>query len=272
MLLHYLRMAKYILPFLKDRPLVLKRYPNGIHGSFFFQKEAPESRPDWMRTVSIYSKERGGEMNYFVADDLAALLYLTNLGCIDHNPWSSRVENLDKPDYVFFDFDPTEGTKFEAVIELAKNTEAQLKRLGMRSYLKTSGATGFHIYVPLEAKYSYEQVQMFAAAVAEMVRSEHGDVVTFERSIKKRKRGSVLIDTVQNARGKPLAAPYSIRPVVSAAVSAPISARELTKDLCADEWNIETIAARLKRQGDLWADFWKNRQRLEQAASRAEKK
>lgn len=268
-LLHYLRMSKYILPFLKDRPLVLKRYPNGIHGSFFFQKEATASRPDWMRAVSIYSKERSGEMEYFVADDLAALLYLTNLGCIDHNPWSSRVGNLDKPDYVFFDFDPTEGTSFDAVVELAKSTEEHLKRLGMRSYLKTSGATGFHIYLPLEANYSYEQVQMFAAGVAEMVKGEHPSIVTFERSIKKRKRGSVLIDTVQNARGKPLAAAYSIRPVPSAAVSAPVSARELTKKLQSDSWNIETIVGRLKREGDLWADFWKHRQRLEEAVNRA---
>src|SRR5262249_23564471 len=136
LLLHYLRMSKYILPFLKDRPLVLKRYPNGIHGEFFFQKEAAESRPEWVRTVSIYSKERRGDMEFFVADDLATLLYLTNLGCIDHNPWSSRFGSLDQPDYVFFDFDPTEGTQFDAVVELAKSTDAQLKRLGMRSFMK----------------------------------------------------------------------------------------------------------------------------------------
>jgi len=269
-LLHYLRVAKYLLPFLKDRPLVLKRYPNGIHGKFFFQKEAPESRPHWMRTVSIHSNERGGEMEYFVADDLAALLYLTNLGCIDHNPWSSRAQSQDRPDYVFFDFDPTEHAVFDSVVELARAAEQKLKSLGMRSYLKTSGATGFHIYVPLEPNYSYEQVQLFAAAVAEMVRREHADIVTLERSVQKRKKGTVLIDTLQNAHGKPLASVYSIRPVESASVSTPISPRELTNKLRADSWNIETIAARLRQRGDIWADFWKHPQRLEEAVSRAD--
>jgi bifunctional non-homologous end joining protein LigD len=179
------------------------------------------------------------------------------------------VKHLDRPDYVFFDFDPTEGTRFDTVVELAKSTETQLKRLGMRSFMKTSGATGFHIYVPLEAKYSYEQVQMFAAAVAEMVKQEHPELVTFERSVSKRKKGSVLIDTVQNARGKPLAAAYSARPVASVAVSAPVSSKELTSKLRADSWTIETIVARVKRVGDLWADFWKSRQTLETAVSRA---
>ncbi len=271
LLLHYLRVAEYILPFLQDRPLVLKRYPNGVDGKFFFQKEAPQSRPSWMRTVSVYSNERSANIEYFVADDLAALLYLTNLGCIDHNPWSSRTETLDNPDYVFFDLDPTDGTEFDAVVEVAKATEACLTRLGMKSFPKTSGATGLHIFIPLEPNYSYEQVQMFAAAVAEMVRQKQPELVTLERIVKKRKKGTVLIDTLQNARGKPLAAVYSVRPVASAAVATPISGRELNGKLRPDAWDIATISIRLKKTGDLWRDFWKHRQRLESAVNRSER-
>ena len=122
-------MAPFILPFLKDRPMVLKRYPDGIHGSFFFQKEAPSSRPDWLNTVSIFSKERSAKMRYVLANDTAALLYLTNLGCIDHNPWSSRTDDLDRPDYIFFDLDPTDGTPFEVVLKVARVIYSHLEKL-----------------------------------------------------------------------------------------------------------------------------------------------
>jgi bifunctional non-homologous end joining protein LigD len=264
-LLYYLRIAPHILPFLKDRPLVLKRYPNGIDGKFFFQKEAPASRPEWLRTVMIYSDERKAEMPYILADDRADLLYLTNLGCIDQNPWSSRFDDETHPDYVFFDLDPTAGTRFEVVLTVARAIHKRLDALNIKSYLKTSGASGFHIYVPLERKYTYEQTRMFAAAIGQQVRADLPDVVTFERAVHRRRKGTVLIDALQNARGKPLAAVYSLRPFSGAPVAAPVCNRELESKLRPENLNFKTIFKRLGRSGDLWADFWKNRQRLEVA-------
>ena len=267
-LLHYLRVAPHILSFLKDRPLVLKRYPNGIDEQFFFQKEAT-SAPDWIRTVEIDSKERGGKMPYFLADDLADLLYLTNLGCIDHNPWSSRFDNQDHPDYIFFDLDPTDGTSFDVVLKVARAIYKQLESLKVLVYMKTSGASGFHMYIPLEAEYGYEEVRLFAGAIGQRVQAEMPSLVTSERTVSKRRKGTVLIDALQNAKGKPLAAVYSLRPFRGAPVSAPVSVRELAKGFEPADFNIETILKRLKRPGDLWEDFWDNRQRLQDAVKRA---
>ncbi len=261
-LLYYLRVAPHILPFLKDRPLVLKRYPNGIDEQFFFQKEAT-SAPDWIRTVQIDSKERGGKMPYFLADDLADLLYLTNLGCIDHNPWSSRFDNQDHPDYIFFDLDPTDGTSFDVVLKVARAIYEQLEALKVRVYMKTSGASGFHMYIPLEPEYTYEEVRLFAGAIGQRVQAELPSLVTSERTVSKRRKGTVLIDALQNAKGKPLASVYSLRPFRGAPFSAPVSPRELAKGFEPKQFNIETIRERLKRPGDLWKDFWDNRQRLQ---------
>lgn len=266
-LLHYLRVAPHILPFLKDRPLVLKRYPNGIDEQFFFQKEAT-SAPDWIRTVEIDSKERGGKMPYFLADDLADLLYLTNLGCIDHNPWSSRFDSQDHPDYIFFDLDPTDGTSFDVVLKVARAIYTQLESLKVRVYMKTSGASGFHMFIPLEPEYTYEEVRLFAGAIGQRVQAEMPSLVTSERTVSKRRKGTVLIDALQNAKGKPLASVYSLRPFRGAPVSTPVSPRELAKGFEPKYFNIETILERLKRPGDLWQDFWDNRQRLQDVVKR----
>ncbi len=265
LLAYYYRMADYVLPFLKDRPLVLRRYPNGITGESFFQKEAGETAPEWMKTVSIHSHERKAEMEYFTADDRAALLYLTNLGCIDHNPWSSRADDLDHPDYVFFDLDPTEGTRFATVIAVARAIHKKLASLKLTAFIKTSGATGLHLYVPLERRYSYDQVRAFAEIVGRLVAAELPDKVTLERSVRKRPRGKVLLDAAQNALGKPLAAVYSVRAFPKAPVSAPLAPDELRANLRPEQWNIRSIVARVEKQGDLWTGFWKGRQPLEEA-------
>ncbi|NDQ56830.1 MAG: DNA ligase D [Acidipila sp.] len=269
-LLYYLRIAPCLLPFLKDRPLVLKRYPDGIAGKFFFQKEASESRPEWLRTVDIFSKERGATMPYIIANDRATLLYLTNLGCIDHNPWSSCFDDQEHPDYIFFDLDPTEGTPFESALLVASAIYAQLQALELRCYLKTSGASGFHIFVPIVRKYSYEQARLFAGAIGQRVQTELPKLVTFERIVSKRRKGTVLIDALQNALGKPLAAAYSLRPFPGAPVSTPVTESELAKKMRPEQLNVETIFQRLKRYGDLWKDFWENRQLLDEAVNRAE--
>jgi bifunctional non-homologous end joining protein LigD len=219
--------------------------------------------------VLIESKDRGEDIPYFLVDDVADLLYLTNLGCIDHNPWSSRAEDQQHPDFVFFDLDPTDGTSFESVLAVARAVEKHLRSIRLRSYLKTSGATGIHIFVPLEPHYSYEEVRLFAGAIGQRVGAELPDLVTSERSVGKRKKGTVLIDALQNSLGKPLAAVYSLRPTSGAPVSTPVSPAELRKGFRPHEFTIETIFTRLKRSRDLWQDFWKHRQNLKEAVSRA---
>jgi bifunctional non-homologous end joining protein LigD len=268
-LLYYLRIAPNILPFLKDRPMVLKRYPNGIDGEFFFQKEAPKSRPEWVQTVDIFSKERGAQIPYVLANDLAALLYLANLGCIDHNPWSSRFDDEEHPDYLFFDLDPTERATFADVLRIARGIHEQLQALKINSFLKTSGASGFHIYVPIERKYTYEEVRLFAGGIGQRVQAELPEIVTFERTVSKRREGTVLVDAVQNAKGKPLAAPYSLRPFDGAPVSTPVTATEIKRKVQPEGLNISTIFKRLSRQGDLWKKFWASAQTLEGAVDRA---
>ena len=265
LLAYYYRMAGYILPFLQDRPLVLRRYPDGVGGKAFFQKEAPSFIPDWLDTGTVYSDERGGDMQYLMANNRAALLFLTNLGCIDHNPWSSRVTMQDNPDYVFFDLDPTPGTPFSAVLHVAKEIYNLLTSIRLRCFLKTSGASGFHIFVPLEARYTYEQTRTFAEVVGRIVAADNPKLTTFERTVSKRPKGRVLIDALQNARGKPLACVYSVRAFPKAPVSTPLSPDELTKTSSADKWHLKNLPERVQETGDLWRDFWKQRQTLDRA-------
>jgi bifunctional non-homologous end joining protein LigD len=264
LLAYYYRVADFILPFLRNRPLVLRRYPDGIKGQAFFQKDLREGVPDWFVTVPIESEEKGKQIHYATANDLASLLFLTGLGCIDHNPWSSRLDDLDHPDYFFFDLDPSDGTDFSVVVTIARALEEELKELSLVSFLKTSGATGIHLYIPVEPVYTYEQLRTFAEIVARTVSTKHQNLVTNERSVARRPAGRVLIDVQQNAHGRPLAAPYAVRAFPKAPVSTPILPRELRPNLRPENLNMTTVFPRLKEKGDLWADFWKHRQRLEQ--------
>ena len=263
LLAYYYRMADLILPFLQDRPIVMRRYPNGITGKSFFQKEAPSPLPDWIKTATVYSEERGGNMQYVMAQDRPSLLFLTNLGCIDHNPWSSRADSLDYPDYVFFDLDPTPDTPFTTVLRVARAIQRVLRAAQVNYFLKTSGATGFHIYLPLEPRYTYEQARTFAQVISELVAAELPNDTTLVRSVRKRPRGRVLLDALQNAKGKPLASVYSVRAFPGAPVSTPVTPKELEGNIDPEKWTLRTLDARLREVGDLWKDFWSKRQTLD---------
>ena len=263
-LAYYFQAAEFILPFLRDRPLVLHRYPNGIEADSFYQKDAAAEKPEWINTVTISSEEHR-DIDYYIADDLAALLFLTNLGCIEHHPWGSRTDDLEHPDYVFFDLDPVEGTSFETVVEVASEILQMLDRIEMKAFLKTSGATGFHLYLPLQRNYAYEHIRAFAEIVSRVVAEKLAGLVTFERKVDKRGAGQVYLDYSQNAMGRPLASVYSVRPFPHATVSAPILARELRKGLTPERFTIKTMPARLKKVGNLWAEFFESRQTLDGA-------
>src|SRR5215472_2781896 len=265
LLAYYYRVADYILPFLRDRALVLRRYPDGIKGQAFFQKDLREGLPDWFVTAPVESEGVGKEIHYATANDRASLLFLTGLGCIDHNPWSNRLSDFHHPDYFFFDLDPSDGTDFSVGVTIARALVEELDALNLTSFLKTSGATGMHLYIPVEPIYTYEQLRTFGEIIARTVTAKHPNLVTNERSVAKRPAGRILIDVQQNAHGRPLASPYSVRAFPKAPVSAPILSRELRPTLRPESLNIKTIFARLKEKGNLWADFWNRRQKLEEA-------
>jgi len=265
LLAYYYRISECLLPFLKDRPLVLRRYPDGIKGQAFFQKNMPEGVPKWIETVSIPSEGKREDIQYVIANDLASLLYLTALGCIDHNPWSSRRDDLEHPDYFFFDLDPADGTEFANVLTIARALHEKLTRVGLKIFMKTSGATGFHIYLPVERIYTFEQLRMFGEIFAQLVTAEHPELVTHERIVSKRRPGRVLIDVTQNSLGRPLAAAYTVRAFPKAPVSTPVEIKELRPTLKPEKFNMKNLFSRLKEKGDLWADFWQSRQRIEPA-------
>lgn len=268
LLVYYNRAAPLLLPFLKDRPLVLRRYPNGIHGASFFQKDADKNTPEWVETVPITSEREGKPVHYFIANDRATLLYLTNLGCIDHNPWSSRIGSLEHPDYIFFDLDPTPNTPFAKVMQLAGILLSLLEKLGLRAFSKTSGATGFHIFVPVEPRYRFEQARAFVEAVASVVDASHPGLLTSERSLRKRTDGQIYLDAHQNSSGQSLATVYTVRAFPHAPVSAPLRAEEVRAGLNPEKFNLTSMPKRIRSVGDLWVDFWEQRQEIEPAAER----
>ncbi len=259
LLCYYLRRAPLILPFLRERPLVLRRMPDGMRGQLFYQKDAGEFAAEWMPTVRVEG------VRYFMANDLAGLLYLTNLGCIDHNPWASRADDLTHPDYLFVDLDPTDETPYSTVVAVARAVNDVLSEIGLKAYLKTSGASGLHIFVPLEPGYDFEQASRFTEIVSRVAAARVPDKVTFERIVERRPHNRVLLDYSQLAYTRPLASVYSVRPTPNACVSAPITPGELRATLRPERFTIKTMPARLERAGDLWADFWQSRQCIEPA-------
>ncbi|HVG30977.1 MAG TPA: non-homologous end-joining DNA ligase [Pyrinomonadaceae bacterium] len=268
---YYYEISDHILPYLKDRPLIMKRYPAGIKGQSFHQHDVNEA-PDFVRTVPLEVEDGGGHtVDYVVGDSAATLLYMANLGAIERHPWHSRTRNLDRPDWFVFDLDPGEGVKFETICEVAVTTRKILERLGLESYPKTSGSRGIHIYVPTKAVYGYDEIAVFAARVAALVAAEHPEAATVERSKSKRGKRTIYVDHMQNARGKSVVAPYSVRPREGAPVSAPLTWREVeAKRITPQDFTVENVLARVRAKGDLFRDVLANKQPLGEATRKLE--
>jgi bifunctional non-homologous end joining protein LigD len=248
---YYHEVAPMILPYLRDRPLVLNRHPNGIKGKSFFQKDVSrQPPPEWVRTAKIYSESNDEELLYVICDDEATLLYAANLGCIELNPWNSRVGTLDNPDYVIIDLDP-QDLPFTEVVQAALAVRKLLEKRCGEGYCKTTGKRGLHIYLPLGARYPYDQARQFAEIVARLVHKELPETTSVIRSPALR-RHRVYLDYLQNRRGQTLAAPYSLRPVAGARVSTPLQWREVNNKLDPGQFTIETMRRRLDKFGDLW--------------------
>ncbi len=264
---YYDAVADLILPHLKDRPLSLRRYPDGIDQEGFFQKDASTGFPDWLRTASLV--EAGEDKQYALCDDRAALIYITNLGCIDHNPWMSRVGTLENPDFILIDLDP-QGCSYDRIVEAALVVRRKLDALGLAGYPKTTGGGGMHIYVPLEPVYSYEQARTFAEIVARLAASERPDLFTTPRPVARREKGRVYFDYLQVMRGKTISAPYVLRAHDRAPVATPLDWNELTPALRPEQFHIRNAVERFARVGDLFAGVLTNLQRLEPAMARLE--
>jgi bifunctional non-homologous end joining protein LigD len=251
LLRYYARIAPALLPHLRDRAMVMKRYPHGAEGEFFFMKRAPSPRPDWIALCSI-THGSGNVIDFPMVQDLATLLWIVNLGCIDLNQWYARCDDVDRPDYLHFDLDPVPDAGFEKVLESAVRVRDGLAALGMTGYAKTSGSKGIHVYVPIVRGPTQKQVWGFAKEFARAMEGNLPDLVTAEYRIAKRPKGRVLVDYNQNAWGRTLASVYSVRPKPRAPVSTPVTWREVEKGFRIDDFRMDNVPARVSRRGDLW--------------------
>ena len=245
LLAYYEAISPWLLPYLRDRPLVLTRYPDGIDGKSFFQKDAPSWTPDWVHTVRMWSESTEREIDYFVCNDLSSLLYVVNLGTIPLHIWSSRITTLQQPDWCILDLDP-KGAPFAQVVRLARCIYRLCRRIGLPAFVKTSGSTGMHVLVPLQGKLTYEQARTLADLLARVVVEQQPEIATLQRVISAR-QGRVYIDTGQNGHGRLLAAPFSARPVPLGLVSMPLNWREVREDLNFHRFNLRYAPQRLQR-------------------------
>jgi bifunctional non-homologous end joining protein LigD len=245
---YYEAVAPWLLPYLQDRPLVLTRYPDGITGKSFFQKDAPEWTPSWIRRERIHAHDVDRDIDYFIVDDRESLRYVVNLGTIPLHLWSSRMASLDQPDWLVLDLDP-KGAPFTDVVKVARALHGILDELGLPSYVKTSGATGLHILLPLGARYDYEVTRTFARLLAVMGVEAEPEISTIARPLHAR-GGKVYIDFGQNGRGQTVVAPFSARPLPGAPVSCPLRWEEVTAKLDPARFTIKTAPARFEKLGD----------------------
>jgi len=251
LLQYYADVAPVLLPHIKDRAMVMKRYPNGAAGDFFFMKHAPTPRPAWIEICSI-DHSSGNIVDFPVIQDLASLLWVVNLGCIDLNQWYARCDDVDRPDYLHFDLDPGPGASFENVRETALKVYEALTSLKMPAMAKTTGSKGIHVYVPIVRGPTQKQVWTFAKGLAQVLEQSSPKLITAEYRIAKRPKGRVLVDYNQNAWGRTLASIYSVRPTPKACVSTPVTWKEIEKGVKIEDFRIDNARARIAKVGDLW--------------------
>lgn len=251
MLNYYYQVAPIMLPYMKDRPQTLNRFPNGIKGKSFYQKDVTGKVPSWIETYEYYSQGDQREKHFLVPTDEASLLYIASLGCIEMNPWSSRTKMPDNPDWCVIDLDPDKKNTFDQVVEVARVTKDVLDTLGIKSYCKTSGSTGLHIYIPLDARFTYEDSKEFARAVVKIVHAQLPGFTSIERKVSDR-NGKMYLDFLQNRPQATIAGPYSLRPKPGAPVSMPLHWDEVKKGLSPKQFNIKNAIARIKAEGDLF--------------------
>lgn len=258
---YYVDVAPVLLPHIRDRAMVMKRYPHGAGGEFFFMKRAPVPRPDWIRTCSI-EHESGNIIDFPVIDDVPSLMWVINLGCIDLNQWYAKCDDVDRPDYVHFDLDPGVGATWDRVLESGRIVRDALDALKMPALVKTTGSKGLHVYVPIVRGPIQKEVWTFAKALAVELASRHPELMTSEYRVAKRPRGRVLVDYNQNAWGRTLASIYSVRPRPRAPVSTPVTWKEIDNGVRIEDFRIDNVRARIAKTGDLWKLLLQTRERI----------
>lgn len=261
LLQYYLNVSHVLVPHVRRRAMVMKRYPNGVGGDFFFMKRTPSGHPEWLKLCTIRHAS-GNVIDFPIVDDVASLLWVVNLGCVDLNQWYATCDDVDRPDYLHFDLDPGDAP-FEKVRETALVVRDGLAGLGIACYAKTSGSKGIHVYVPIVRGPLQKQVWTFAKAFAQTVAAQYPDLITSEYRIAKRPAGRVLVDYNQNAWGRTLASVYSVRPTARASVSAPVTWDEIESGCTIEDFRIDNMQARIEQVGDMWSPMLKKTGRFE---------
>jgi bifunctional non-homologous end joining protein LigD len=259
LLSYYLEISSYIMPFLKNRPAILQRWPRGINAPMFFQQDL-ESAPAFIKTARLTNKE-GREIDYAVYTTTASLLHFVNLGSIEQHPWHSTIAKLDNPDWIAIDLDPKKAP-WENVLQVALTGKEVCDEIGLKAFPKTSGSSGIHIYLPLKPTNEYESVAEFSRLLASEIARRVPKIATVERTIAKRKSDQVYVDWMQNARGKSLAAVFTARAKPKATVSMPLTWKQIEQGVKISDFTVKNVPALLKKKADAWSDFFNQRQTL----------
>src|ERR1700730_7086278 len=262
LLQYYADVSRVLLPHIRDRAMVMKRYPNGAAGEFFFMKRAPSPRPPWIEICSI-EHGSGNVIDFPIVQDLPALLWVINLGCIDLNQWYARCDDVDRPDYLHFDLDPVPGANFEQVRESALVVRDALESLKMTCYAKTTGSKGIHIYVPIVRGPTQKQVWTIAKEIGHALATSNPKLLTAVYKVANRPKGRVLVDYNQNAWGRTLASVYSVRPTPRATVSTPVTWKEVEKGVRIEDFRLDNVPSRVRRRGARWQPLLYKRKRFD---------